>query len=177
VVACKAAHNVLYFRKLRLDYNRRLSEMPIASASAGLPPPLNFLIGLGRNMVAFLGREHESFILITGSEGCFFACALDKNSNHKFLAQCIFVASALLIYIRIAHSVKQAIEFCCRQREAQSGGNGKIQLPPSYIRQLDVLLTVVNCELAELRLVSILDGRMTQFKPEFSLTTELYLFR
>uniref|UniRef100_A0A915CX43 Uncharacterized protein n=1 Tax=Ditylenchus dipsaci TaxID=166011 RepID=A0A915CX43_9BILA len=124
-------------RKLRLDYTRRLSEMPIPSATSGIPPTLNFLIGLCRNIASFLTRDYDSFVLITGTE-----------------AQCLFIASAVLVYIRIAQSAKQAVEFVWRQREAQSAiSSARNVLPPSYTRQLDVLFTVVNCELAELRLM------------------------
>ncbi|KAI1730918.1 protein kinase domain-containing protein [Ditylenchus destructor] len=112
-------------RKLRLDYNRRLSEMSMMPTSSGIPPAIHFIIILCRNMSTFLGKDRDGFIVITGSE-----------------TQCVLVSAALLIFLRIAQSAKQALEFVWRQRESQIGA-ARTLLPPSYMRQLDLLHTIM----------------------------------
>jgi cyclin G-associated kinase len=118
-------------RRLKCDYNRRLSEMPMPSSTSGIPPALSFIISICKNIITFLRRNPENFVLLTGSE-----------------AQCVLMASAVLVYVRVAEKALQAVRFVSKSRTQPSQ-----PMPSSYIRQLELLSTVVSYEPAELRLM------------------------
>uniref|UniRef100_A0A183US88 Cyclin-G-associated kinase n=1 Tax=Toxocara canis TaxID=6265 RepID=A0A183US88_TOXCA len=114
-------------RRLRCDYGNRLSETPMPPQGSGRAPTLNMLIGVCRNMALFLRQKPTNFIVITGPE-----------------AQCVLMACAILLYTRLLEKPLSAVELVCKKRTTPS-------LPPSYIRQLDVLRTVVTTEEEDLR--------------------------
>uniref|UniRef100_A0A0R3RS94 Protein kinase domain-containing protein n=1 Tax=Elaeophora elaphi TaxID=1147741 RepID=A0A0R3RS94_9BILA len=102
-------------RHLRCDYVH-LIETPLPAVGSGLTPTVNFLLNLCRNMVLFLKQKGTNFILITGPE-----------------VQCLLVAATLLLYARLVPRPLAALELICIKRQPPN-------LPPSYHRQLDVIV-------------------------------------
>uniref|UniRef100_A0A915CHE6 Protein kinase domain-containing protein n=1 Tax=Parascaris univalens TaxID=6257 RepID=A0A915CHE6_PARUN len=114
-------------RRLRCDYSNRSSETPMPPLGSGITPTLNMLMSVCRNMALFLRQKATNFVVITGPE-----------------AQCVLMASVMLLYSGVVEKPLSAIELVCEKRNIPI-------LPPSYHRQLDILRTIVSTDRENLR--------------------------
>uniref|UniRef100_A0A7E4V094 Cyclin-G-associated kinase n=1 Tax=Panagrellus redivivus TaxID=6233 RepID=A0A7E4V094_PANRE len=114
-------------RNLSCDYNRCASEYALPPISSGVAPSLDFMIGLTRNAITFLKRDNRGLVYFTGPE-----------------AQCALAVACLLTYCKHSDNAKRTV---AAVREFRKGSN--FYFPPSYLRIVEVLSTIVSCGRAE----------------------------
>ncbi|CAI4221556.1 unnamed protein product [Auanema sp. JU1783] len=107
-------------RRLKCEFPTRPIEQLFQFPSSCLPPTVNSLLKICREMMQFLRQNPNGFALIYGLE-----------------VHCTLLSATFLLYSRVFTNPLKAVEMVTKKR-------GNVTLPPSYHRALDIVGRVIN---------------------------------
>uniref|UniRef100_A0A0N4ZJC5 Protein kinase domain-containing protein n=1 Tax=Parastrongyloides trichosuri TaxID=131310 RepID=A0A0N4ZJC5_PARTI len=119
-------------RNLKSDYSGSSKETPLPNGASGIAPSLNYIFELLTKISLHLSNNSKNIVVFTGPE-----------------ITCIFMTTALLIFNKLCPTADVSSIVGSILRSRNNEDNKK--LPLCFIRQLDYIQTIVNCESQQLR--------------------------
>uniref|UniRef100_A0A0N5C0L8 Protein kinase domain-containing protein n=1 Tax=Strongyloides papillosus TaxID=174720 RepID=A0A0N5C0L8_STREA len=120
-------------RTFKCDYKGKSFEAQFPPSNSGIAPSLNYLFELLTDISRYLSRDEKSVLILVGPE-----------------LSCILMAAALIIFNKILPTADVSSIVRSLLRKRNSDDNEK-RMPLCYMRQLEYIQTIVNCDSQQLR--------------------------